>query len=45
MARTQMFLTGCGIPFENIRFRQHQSDEMAHYAQDCWDAEIKSSYV
>ncbi|KAK6127902.1 hypothetical protein DH2020_038331 [Rehmannia glutinosa] len=26
------------------RFRQHLANEMAHYAADCWDAEIESSY-
>jgi glycyl-tRNA synthetase len=24
---------------ERFRFRQHQSDELSHYASDCWDAE------
>ena len=32
---------GC-LP-EHIRFRQHLPDEMAHYASDCWDAEIEMS--
>jgi len=27
-----------------LRFRQHLRDEMAHYATDCWDAEIQNSY-
>jgi glycyl-tRNA synthetase len=27
-----------------MRFRQHLSTEMAHYAADCWDMEIKTSY-
>merc|ERR1712137_68018 len=27
-----------------LRFRQHLETEMAHYACDCWDLEIKSSY-
>ena len=26
-----------------MRFRQHLPDEMAHYAADCWDAEIEMS--
>jgi glycyl-tRNA synthetase len=34
-----------GINPDKLRFRQHMSNEMAHYACDCWDAEIKSSYV
>ena len=29
---------------EGIRFRQHLSTEMAHYATDCWDAEILMSH-
>lgn len=29
---------------ERLRFRQHLKTEMAHYAADCWDLEIKSSY-
>eukprot|EP00435_Cladocopium_sp_Y103_P011787 s2550_g3.t1 len=29
---------------EYIRFRQHLPTEMAHYACDCWDAEIFGSY-
>ena len=44
MARTQLFLQKIGIDFERIRFRQHKMDEMAHYAGDCWDAEIYTSY-
>jgi len=44
MVRTQLFLTKIGIKFELLRFRQHKDTEMAHYASDCWDAEIKSSY-
>ncbi len=34
------FLDDLGIPDEYIRFRQHLPDEMAHYAIDCWDAEV-----
>jgi glycyl-tRNA synthetase len=44
MARTQLFLLRIGIHADKLRFRQHKSNEMAHYASDCWDAEIKSSY-
>lgn len=40
MARTHLFLVKCGIVAEKLRFRQHKSTEMAHYACDCWDAEI-----
>lgn len=44
MARTYLFLKDVGIKAEAIRFRQHRSNEMAHYAQDCWDAEVETSY-
>eukprot|EP00929_Paragymnodinium_shiwhaense_P011137 TRINITY_DN11653_c0_g1_i1.p1 TRINITY_DN11653_c0_g1~~TRINITY_DN11653_c0_g1_i1.p1 ORF type:complete len:686 (+),score=204.95 TRINITY_DN11653_c0_g1_i1:167-2224(+) len=44
MVRTYLFLTGAGIKPEHLRFRQHLPTEMAHYACDCWDAEILSSY-
>ena len=26
-----------------VRFRQHRRNEMAHYAADCWDAEVRTS--
>jgi glycyl-tRNA synthetase len=38
-----MFLTSIGIRPEHCRFRQHLPTEMAHYAADCWDAEIETS--
>lgn len=44
MARTYQFLLDVGINPSGIRFRQHRSNEMAHYANDCWDAEIETSY-
>lgn len=44
LARTCLFLEKVGIPKEALRFRQHLANEMAHYATDCWDAEIKTSY-
>ena len=44
MARTYLFFTLCGIKPEAIRFRQHLANEMAHYSQDCWDAEVETSY-
>lgn len=43
MARTYLFLLEVGVNGRNIRFRQHLSTEMSHYAQDCWDAEIETS--
>lgn len=44
MARSYLFLISVGISPEGIRFRQHRDDEMAHYAKDCWDAEVETSY-
>ncbi len=44
MAQTYDFLVGIGIDAARLRFRQHQKTEMAHYASDCWDAEILGSY-
>lgn len=40
IARTDEFLREIGIPKEKIRFRQHEKHERAHYALDCWDAEV-----
>ncbi|HLB70821.1 MAG TPA: glycine--tRNA ligase [Candidatus Methanoperedens sp.] len=42
LALTYQFLVRVGIAPEKLRFRQHMKDEMAHYAADCWDAEILS---
>jgi len=44
MARTQLFLEKIGVDPLRLRFRQHLKTEMAHYASDCWDVEIKMSY-
>ena len=44
MARTQLYMERIGMDAKRLRFRQHLSTEMAHYAADCWDLEIKSSY-
>lgn len=44
MARINLFLLRIGIRPERLRFRQHMNNEMAHYACDCWDAEILTSY-
>ena len=43
MARVHLFLLKIGINPDRLRFRQHMSNEMAHYATDCWDAEIHNS--
>ena len=44
LARTWDFLIGLGIDPTRIRFRQHESTEMAHYASDCWDCEIHGEH-
>ena len=44
LGRTQMFMVLAGIKPDKLRFRQHKMNEMAHYANDCWDAEIFTSY-
>ncbi|KAL7536185.1 hypothetical protein ACHAXR_006966 [Thalassiosira sp. AJA248-18] len=44
MARTQLFMEKIGMDPTRLRFRQHLTTEMAHYACDCWDLEIQSSY-
>ncbi|CAO2818364.1 unnamed protein product [Amaranthus hypochondriacus] len=44
IGRVYIFLTSLGIDKERLRFRQHLANEMAHYAADCWDAEIECSF-
>jgi len=44
LVRVHMFLIRIGINPNRIRFRQHLLNEMAHYASDCWDAEVHTSY-
>ena len=44
LARTWDFLVEVGINPAKIRFRQHASTEMAHYAEDCWDCEIHGEH-
>lgn len=43
IARIHLFLKKIGIDQSKIRFRQHMANEMAHYACDCWDAELHTS--
>ncbi|KAH8109450.1 glycyl-tRNA synthetase [Phellopilus nigrolimitatus] len=43
LARVQLFLLKIGIDPKRLRFRQHMANEMAHYATDCWDAEIQNA--
>jgi glycyl-tRNA synthetase len=35
---------GLGIREENLRFRQHEEHERAHYAQDAWDIEFNTPF-
>jgi len=35
---------GLGFEKKNLRFRQHASDERAHYAKDAWDIEFKTPF-
>ncbi|CAB3990229.1 glycine--tRNA ligase-like, partial [Paramuricea clavata] len=44
IGRVHLFLCKIGVDPTRLRFRQHLANEMAHYACDCWDAEIKNSY-
>lgn len=44
LARIQLFLSKLGVDQSKLRFRQHMANEMAHYAADCWDAELLTSY-
>lgn len=44
LARIQLFLAKIGVDQSKVRFRQHMANEMAHYAADCWDAELLTSY-
>lgn len=44
LVRIHQFLVRIGIDQDRLRFRQHMANEMAHYAADCWDAEIQNSY-
>ena len=42
MYLTQEFLMVAGVDPEKFRFRKHGPDELAHYATECWDAELYS---
>jgi glycyl-tRNA synthetase len=41
---THRFAVDVGVDPSRMRFRQHQRDEMAHYATDCWDLEAETGY-
>lgn len=42
MFLTQDFLLTAGADPKKFRFRKHADDELAHYATECWDAELFS---
>jgi len=42
MYLTQDFLLSAGVDPKRFRFRKHGDDELAHYATECWDAELYS---
>ena len=42
MYLTQEFLLSAGVDFKKFRFRKHADNELAHYATECWDAELFS---
>lgn len=44
IARTSKFVESIGMNMAHVRFRQHLEHEMAHYAKDCWDLEVRCSY-
>lgn len=41
MGLAKKWYENIGVDMERFRFRQHQSGERAHYASDCWDAEVE----
>ncbi|MEW5306522.1 MAG: hypothetical protein WDW36_008980 [Sanguina aurantia] len=44
IGRTWLFFKRVGIDPKRMRFRQHLLHEMAHYAEDCWDGEVETTY-
>jgi len=42
MYLTQEFLFSAGVDPKKFRFRKHADSELAHYATECWDAELFS---
>jgi glycyl-tRNA synthetase len=41
---TYKFALDIGLDPNRLRFRQHATNEMAHYASDCWDLEADIGY-
>ncbi|OQO03455.1 hypothetical protein B0A48_10119 [Cryoendolithus antarcticus] len=44
LVRIALFMDRIGVDASKLRFRQHMQNEMAHYAADCWDCELLTSY-
>ncbi|KAG2429717.1 hypothetical protein HYH02_013974 [Chlamydomonas schloesseri] len=44
IGRTWLFFCKIGVNPARMRFRQHLQHEMAHYATDCWDGEVETTY-
>ena len=42
MHLTHDFLIAAGVDQKKFRFRKHDKNELAHYAEECWDAELYS---
>ena len=40
LGRVSLFLDAIGVKPGFFRFKQHDSKALAHYADDCWDAEL-----
>ena len=45
IGRIYLFAVKIGLDSSRLRFRQHMDNEMAHYANDCWDLECKGSFL
>lgn len=41
LGKIYMFMKELGLDDNVVRFRQHLPNELAHYARQCWDLEIK----
>ena len=41
LSETLEWFETLGMDVSNLRLRQHQEDELAHYSRDCWDIEYK----
>ena len=44
IGRVYLYLTSIGIDEKRLRFRQNLPNVMDHYAEDCWMAEIETSF-